>query len=143
MRKHAKKRRIRHRGQALAEAALVAGVMVLVAMLGLTAVPIHRAHTAAMAAVYACAQFMTQYPNQPDEALRVGYEVANQTLNSTWNALAHASFRLQVYPPRHAGEVGTCSITYSVRLLFDPLGIGQTTRTISLDARSERWAADW
>ena len=131
------------KGQALAEAALVAGVMVLLAMLGLTAIPLHRAHTAAVAAVYACAQFITQYPNRPDEAARAGYAEAGRTLTGNWNALARATFRLQVYPPRRAGETGICSVTYSVKLLFDPLGVGQATRTITLQARSERWTADW
>ncbi len=131
------------RGQAILEAALLAVVMFLVAMLGLTAVPLHRAHTAAISAVYACTQFITQYPNQPDKAARMGYEEAQRTLHGGWNALSKASFRLSAFPPQKAGEAGSCSVTYSVTLLFDPLGIGRHTRTLTLTGRSERWKAEW
>ena len=131
------------RGQAIAETALLAGVMFLVAMLGLTAVPLHRAHTAAVSAVYACTQFITQYPNQPDKAAQKGYEEAHRTLSGGWNALAGASFHLTAFPPQKAGEAGTCKVTYSVKLLFDPFGVGRHTRTITLIGRSERWKAEW
>ncbi len=136
-------RRRGQRGQAILEAALLAGVMFLVAMLGLTAVPLHRAHTAAVSAVYACAQFVTQYPNKPDEAARMGAAEARRTLSGGWNALAQASFRLSALPPQSAGKSGSCRVTYSVRLLFDPLGVGQHTRTLTLTGRSERWKAEW
>jgi len=131
------------RGQAILETALLAGVMFLVAMLGLTAVPLHRAHTAAVSAVYACTQFITQYPNQPDKAAQMGYAEANRTLHGGWNALAQASFHLSVFPPQKAGEEGSCRVTYSVVLLFDPLGVGRHTRTLTMTGRSERWKAEW
>ena len=136
-------RRKSQRGQAILEAALLAGVMFLVAMLGLTAVPLHRAHTAAVSAAYACTQFVTQYPNKPDEAARMGAAEAQRTLRGRWSALRGASFRLSAFPPQKAGEAGSCSVTYSVTLLFDPLGIGQHTRTLTLTGRSERWKAEW
>ncbi len=133
----------RQRGQALAEAALVAGVMFLLMALGVVAIPLHRAHTAATAAVYACAQFITQYPNRPTEAANRGYAEAQRTLSAGWSALSQVSFRLQVSPPHRAGESGACTITYTVGLLFDPFGLGRQTRTITVEGRSERWKAEW
>ena len=133
----------KERGQAIVELALLAAVMFLLAALGLTAIPLHRAHTAAVSAVYACAQFVTQHPNRPDAAANAGYTEAQRTLHGGWSALSKASFRLSVSPPQHAGEAGTCSVTYSVDLLFDPLGMGQHTRTLTLTGRSERWKAEW
>jgi len=131
------------KGQALAEAALVAFVLFLLLTLGLVAVPLHRAHTAALASVYACEQFITQHPLHPDEAAQAGSREAQRTLSGGWNALAGATFHLSVYPPRDAGKAGSCSVTYTVRLLIDPLGIGTRTRTLALEGRSERWKADW
>ena len=131
------------RGQALAEGALVAAVLVLFAFLGIVAIPLHRAHTAAEAAAYSCAQFIAQYPNQPERAAQMGYAEAQRILHGNWSALGGSSFRLSVLPPAKAGGYGRCQVAYSTRLFFDPLGIGTQERTITIEARSERWKADW
>ena len=136
--------RRRWRGQALAEMALVAPILVFLAMLGVTLVPLHRAHTAATAAAYACATFVTQYPTRPGRAAEVGTRAAERILQTgTWNALGNAHFSLAVSPPEGPGEVGACTVTYSVALPFDPFGLGDRTHTVEAVGRSERWKARW
>ena len=51
------------RGQAMAETALFAMLAVILAFGLLSWIPTHRARTAATAAAYACAQFLSQSPD--------------------------------------------------------------------------------
>src|SRR5258706_12825918 len=73
------------RGQALAETALFAMLAVLMAFGLLAWIPTHRARSAATAAAYACAQFLSQSPD-PARAQRNAVNVAWNTLNADWSA---------------------------------------------------------
>ena len=137
-----RKERKGQRGQALVETALIAVVLTLLALLGITLIPLHRAHTAAISAAYACEQFVTQYPYDPGKAEQRAIEVARQTLGH-WSALGGAHFRVFVETPAKAGSPGACTVDYTVRLIFDPLGLGAQHRTITLVGQSERWKASW
>ncbi len=135
----------RLRAQALAEAALVVALLALLAMLGINLLILHRVQTAALAAAYACAQYITQFPHQVQRAQTVGQQVALQTLSpNAWNALSSASFTVAVHPPTRGGEVGWCTVTYHVTLPFAPPGMeARQGNVIRLFGRSERWQSRW
>jgi hypothetical protein len=103
------------RGQAMAETALFATLAILMAW-----IPSHRARTAATAAAYACAQFLSQSPD-PARAQRNAVQVAWRTLNADWSATAGVQYRITVQPPGGAGEPGRCQVSFRSPTLFNRL----------------------
>ena len=138
------KSRKSERGQALAETALF-GLLTVVMAFGLLAwIPVHRARTAATAAAYACAQFLSQSPN-PTRAEANARQVAWQTLDSTWSGTRGVAYRVTVIPPTGPGQPGRCSVSFQAPTLFKGLlrvseGDWGTEWFIS---RSETWKARW
>jgi hypothetical protein len=138
------KHRKSERGQALAETALF-GLLAAVLGFGLLAwIPVHRARTAATAAAYACAQFLSQSPN-PARAAANARQVAWQTLNAAWSGTRGVSYQLQVIPPTGPGQPGRCSVAYRAPALFNGLlrlsPGGWNTEWFL--ARAESWKARW
>ena len=88
------------RGQAMAETALFAVLAILMGFGLLSWIPTHRARTAATAASYACAQFLSQSPN-PARASRNAREIAWQTLDADWSGSLGVAYRVQVVPPSY------------------------------------------
>lgn len=134
----------REKGQALAETAIFSLLAVLLGLAILALVPVHRTRTAAAAAAYACAQFVSQ-ASLPDEAVRQAETVARRTIDAQWSGLPGSSFEIR---PWHAGGPGAasgCTVIYRVPILFNGLlgfadpGPGR----ISFSARSETWKAQW
>ncbi len=131
--------------QALAEAALASMVLALLAMLGVDLLVLHRVHTAALSAAYACAQYISQFPHRPQRAAALGQEIAHRTLAPrAWSALRSASFSVTVEPPEEAGSLGRCTVTYWVTLPFAPPGMDRRQGTaIYSYSRGERWQGRW
>jgi hypothetical protein len=141
-------RRVRHRpgerGQAMAETALFASLAILMGFGLLAWIPAHRARTAATAAAYACAQFLSQSPD-PSRAARNARQVAWQTLDADWSGTFGVAYRLQVYPPAGPGLPGRCDVSFRAPTLFNGLlGLsqGEWGREWFL-SRSETWKARW
>jgi len=131
------------RGQALAEAALVLVPLVFLAMLGVNGLMLHRARTAATAAAYACAQYVTQYPHRPQAAAAHGQAIAEQVVSGAWSALGQTHFRVSPVPGG-PGEFARCSVRYEVRLLFAPPGLQPVQgNTIRFYGAGERWQGRW
>jgi hypothetical protein len=132
------------RGQALAETALF-GMLTVIMAFGLLAwIPIHRAKTAATAAAYACAQFLSQSPNAAKAAANAR-QVAWKTLNETWSATRGVEYRVMVAAPAGPGQPGSCAVSFKAPTLFNGLlrvseGEWSTEWFIS---RSETWKARW
>lgn len=132
------------RGQALAETALFAMLAVLMAFGLLAWIPTHRARTAATAAAYACAQFLSQSPD-PTRAQHNAVKVAWQTLNADWSATAGVQYRVQVSPPSDPGLAGRCLVSFQAPALFNGL-LGLSARGWNSEwciSRSETWKARW
>jgi len=130
------------RGQALAETALFSILAILLAFAILTLIPLHRARTAATAAAYGCAQFISQSP-RPEVAAYNAYQVAWKTLNADWSATLGVDYRVDVVPPSGPGQPGGCAVHYRVPLLF---GVGLRAPGWSTEwfiSRSETWKAKW
>jgi len=132
------------RGQAMAETALFAVLAILMGFGLLSWIPTHRARTAATAASYACAQFLSQSPN-PARASRNAREIAWQTLDADWSGSLGVAYRVQVVPPSAPGEPGRCEVFFRAPTLFNGflgLGEGEWEREWFL-SRSETWKARW
>lgn len=132
------------RGQALAETALFASLAILMAFGLLSWIPVHRARTAATAAAYACAQFLSQSPNTA-RATTNARQVAWQTLNADWSATRGVSYRVQVTPPSGPGQPGQCAVSFHAPTLFSGL-LGQGDGGWGTEwfiSRSETWKARW
>jgi hypothetical protein len=132
------------RGQAMAETALFATLAILMAFGLLAWIPAHRARTAATAAAYACAQFLSQSPD-PARAQRNAVHVAWRTLNADWSATAGVQYRVSVQVPSGAGEPGRCDVAFQSPTLFNGLlGLRQGTWSSEwFISRSETWKARW
>ena len=139
------------RGQAMAETALFATLAILMAFGLLAWIPAHRARTAATAAAYACAQFLSQSPD-PARAEHNARMIAWQTLNADWSATAGVQYRITVQPPSGAGEPGRCNVAFQAPTLFNGLlglpqrGASRRPGTWSSEwflSRSETWKARW
>lgn len=131
------------KGQALAETALFAILAVILTMAFLSYIPVHRTRTAATAAAYACAQFLSQSPN-PDRAAANARQIAEQTINSVWTGTAGAQYRITVSPPSAPGRQGMCAVDYKAPGLFRRLlGTEAPWSTEYFVSRSETWKARW
>ena len=131
------------RGQAMVEAALVLVPLVFLALLGVNVLVLHRVRTAATAAAYACAQYVTQFPHRPERAAEAGAAAAGRILSAPWSATRTARFAFDVTPPGGPGETGRCTVHYSVRLPFAPSGLGGVQGSISITGAGERWQGRW
>jgi hypothetical protein len=132
------------RGQALAETALFASLAIIMAFGLLSWIPAHRARTAATAAAYACAQFLSQSPNI-NRATANARQVAWQTLNTDWSGTLGVSYRVQVAPPSGPGQPGQCAVSFNVPTLFSGL-LNQSSSGWNSEwfiSRSETWKARW
>ena len=132
------------RGQAMAETALFAMLAVLLAFGLLAWIPTHRARTAATAAAYACAQFLSQSPD-PARAEHNARLIAWQTLNADWSATLGVEYRIEVQPPSGAGEAGRCQVSFHAPVPFNGL-LGLSEGEWSDEwfiSRSETWKARW
>jgi hypothetical protein len=132
------------RGQALAETALFSTLAVIMAFGLLAWIPVHRARTAATAAAYACAQFLSQSPNTVRAASNAR-QVAWRTLNANWSATSGVQYRVQVVAPSGPGQPGGCAVSFRVPTLFN--GLLHLSRpgwgTEWFISRSETWKARW
>ena len=127
------------RGQALVETALVAVVLVIFVYGILSLIPAHRARTIANAAALACAQFISQAPEDPQIAATMGYLAAQDVING-WTETRGASFVVRPAPPAGRGQPGYCTVEYTVPGWFVFGGGTHSTYAIS---RGESWKADW
>ena len=139
-----KRTRLSEQGQAMAETALFAVLVVLMAFGLLAWIPTHRARTAATAAAYACSQFLSQSPD-PSRAQHNAVNVARRTLNADWSATAGVQYRVQVSPPNGPGQAGRCLVTFQAPILFNGfLGLGASDwHSEWFISRSETWKARW
>jgi Flp pilus assembly protein TadG len=128
------------RGQAMVETALIALLAVIMALGLISLVPAHRTRTAATAAAYACAQFLSQSPN-PAKAAQNAYTVAEKTLNGDWSATLGAEYQVQVTAPTHPGQAGSCVVRYRPPVWFG-FGNGEWS-SAWFTSRSETWKAKW
>lgn len=130
------------RGQAQIELALGAMLMAMLGLMAVTAVFVVRARSQAIAAAYACAQFLSQSPD-PARAARMAGEAARRTLEGDWSA-AGIGYAVTVTPGR-PGESGRCTVRWTARLLFARLfGLpGVTEGEATFVADTEQWKARW
>lgn len=130
-------------GQAMAETALFGLLAVIVAFGLLALIPFHRARTAATAAAYGCAQFLSQSP-EPLRAARNAYAIAQSTLDADWSGTMGVQYQVRVYPPTAPGLPGSCTVSWSAPILFN-IGLrmqgGWTVEAFT--SRSESWKAKW
>ena len=133
----------RERGQAMAEAALFAGLIALLALGLLSWIPIHRARTAATAAAHGCAQFLSQSPN-PAWAAWQARQAAQATLEGDWSATLGTLYQVWVAPSQGPGAPGGCAVSYRPPRLFGLAGLAEPKTSIELFiSRSESWKARW
>jgi hypothetical protein len=139
-----KKHRLSERGQAMAETALFAVLAILMAFGLLSWIPTHRARTAAIAAAYACTQFLSQSPD-PARAQQNAVKIAWQTLNADWSATRGVQYQVQVSPPSGPGLPGRCLVSFQAPTLFNGLlGLSSSSwHTEWFISRSETWKARW
>ena len=131
------------RGQALAEAALYAALIALLALGLLSWIPVHRARTAATAAAHGCAQFLSQSPN-PAWAAWQARQAAQATLEGDWSATLGTVYQVMVAPPQGPGAPGGCAVYYRPPRLFGLAGLAESKTSIELFiSRSESWKARW
>ncbi len=129
------------KGQAMAETALFSVLLVLMAFGFLSLIPVHRARTAATAAAYGCAQFLSQSPDAV-RAAQNAYQIANTTLHSEWSGTFGVQYRISVEPPSAPGEPGACTVSWQIPELFG-LGFGNGSSQERFISRSETWKAKW
>jgi hypothetical protein len=128
-------------GQAMAETALFSTLLVLMAFGFLSLIPIHRARTAATAAAYGCAQFLSQSPDSV-RAAQNAQRIANDTLSSAWSGTFGVQYSVQIQPPSAPGEPGACQVNWQIPELFR-LGFGSGHSAERFISRSETWKAKW
>ncbi len=134
----------RHRGQALAETALVIVPLVFLALLGVNVLMLHRVRTAATAAAYSCAQHVIQVPHRPERAASIGMNAAQAVLSGPWSALGQANFYISPFPPERPGRFGGCSVRYEVTLFFALPGLQSIQgNTVQFGGAGERWQGRW
>jgi hypothetical protein len=129
------------KGQAMAETALFSVLLVLMAFGFLSLIPVHRARTAATAAAYGCAQFLSQSPDAV-RAAQNAYQIANTTLRSEWSGTFGVQYAVSVEPPSAPGEPGACTVSWQIPELFR-LGFGNGSSQERFISRSETWKAKW
>lgn len=130
------------RGQAQIELALSTMMLVLMALGAITAVFVVRARSQAIAAAYACAQFLSQSPD-PGRAAWMAREAARRTLEGDWSA-AGIAYEVVVFPGA-PGTPGRCTARWTARIPFARLfGLpGIADGEVSFVADAERWKARW
>jgi hypothetical protein len=130
-------------GQALAEAAVYAGLLALLGMGLLAWIPVHRARTAATAAAHGCAQFLSQSPN-PAWAAWQARQAAQATLEGDWSATLGTVYQVWVAPPQGPGAPGGCAVSYQPPQPFGWAGLAEPQTSIEFFiSRSENWKARW
>lgn len=132
------------RGQALAEFALFAGLLVVLALILISFIPIHRARTTASTAAYACAQFLSQ-SRDPANAAREASNIANQIIRNRWSGSTNAVFTLTITPHSGPGTQGTCTVSYKVSTIFGGI-IGDSATLsgrVTASSRAEVWRPLW
>src|SRR5271169_1944354 len=111
--------RVSERGQALAETAMFA---ILAAIMGfgiLALIPFHRARTAATAAAYGCAQFISQQPLNQHLATTAAHMVANHTLDAIGSGTFGTQYKVSASAPGGPGQPGRCSVSWYTPVLFN------------------------
>ena len=83
-------------GQALPETAIFAVLAVIVIFGILALIPFHRTRTAAIAASYACAQFLSQSPDPSKSVYNARY-IAENTLDCDWSATFCVCYQVRVF----------------------------------------------
>ena len=132
------------KGQALAETAIFSLLAVLLGFAILALVPVHRTRTAATAAAFACAQFVSQAA-AAEMAVRQAEAAGYRTIESRWSGLHGAAFEIRAW---HAGGPGAdsgCTVSYHSPILFSGfLGFNDPGQgSVSFAAKSETWKAQW
>ena len=136
---------VSERGQALAETAMFA---VLAAIMGfgiLALIPFHRARTAATAAAYGCAQFISQQPLDQHLATTAANKAANNTLNAIWSGTFGTQYKVSISPPGGPGQAGGCTVSWYTPVLFNGLLELRNGgwNSITFVSRAEKWKASW
>jgi len=137
--------RVSERGQALAETAMFA---ILAAIMGfgiLALIPFHRARTAATAAAYGCAQFLSQQPLNQHLATIAANKVANNTLDAIWSGTFGTQYKVSTSPPGGPGQPGRCTVSWYTPVLFNGLLELRNGgwNTVTFVSRAEKWKASW
>ena len=132
------------RGQAMVETAIFAVLAILMIFGLLSWIPVHRARTSAIAAAYACAQFLSQSPD-PARANKNAREIAWQTLNADWSASMGVEYRVQIVHPSSPGSPGRCEVFFRAPTLFNGIlhSINGEWGSEWFLSRSETWKARW
>lgn len=131
-------------GQALAETAVFSLLALLLGFAVLALIPVHRARTAATAAAYACAQFVSQAADA-GLAIHQAEDAAYRTIDSQWSGTRGAVFEVQAWHAGGPGAESGCTVEYDSPILFNGLlGFsGPGTGKVTFLARSEAWKAQW
>ena len=90
------------KGQALAETAIFSLLAVLLGFAVLALIPVHRTRTAATAAAFACAQFVSQSA-EAETAVRQAEDVGRRTIDSHTELVMHKGRALSL-PIRRAAR---------------------------------------
>ena len=132
------------KGQAMVETAVFSLLLVLLALALLALIPIHRSRTAATAAAFACAQFVSQALD-PQQALDQAERVGRRTIEAAWSAAQDAGYQVQAWTGGQPGAAGGCSVSYLPPMLFNGLlNLNPPAWvTVSFRARTEPWKARW
>lgn len=137
------KRQRSEQGQALAETALFAILAVIMTLAFLSYIPVHRTRTAATAAAYACAQFLSQSPD-PSRAAANAKAIAEQTINAAWSGTYGAEYQIIVSAPAAPGRQGRCDVRYRTPGTFTTLLGNEPAWSVEFfHSRSETWKAKW
>jgi Flp pilus assembly protein TadG len=135
-----RKDRNRQRGSSMVELAIILPLIFLMLLGFLAFISLSRTRTAATAAAFACAQFLSQNPD-PAQARDIAYSAAMGTLKGGWSGTAFSDYSITVQPPGGQGQPGTCRVAWRVRSRLIPWTSDWSAAMFI--SRSETWKAKW
>lgn len=137
-------RRSSEKGQAMVETAVFSLLAVLLGFALLALIPLHRVRTAATAAAYACAQFVSQSAD-PIQAVDQAKAVGERTLDAYWSGTPGGQYEIQAWSTGGAGGQGGCTVFFRSQLMFNGLlKLNQPHwNRVDFMSRTETWKARW
>jgi hypothetical protein len=132
------------KGQAMAEVSIFSLLAVLLGFALLALIPMHRTRTAATAAAYACAQFVSQSVHA-EAAVAQAEQIAWQTISADWSGADRSTYQVRAWHSGRRGMESGCEVNFQSPILFNGLlGLANPGEgRVSFIARSESWKARW
>ena len=128
----------------MVEAAIFSLLAVLLGFALLALIPAHRTRTAATAAAFACAQFVSQALDAKTAVVQAE-QVGRRTISADWSGAGGSAYTVSAWHSGNPGADSGCAVDYTSPMMFNGLLglVNPGTGRVSFISRAETWKARW